>query len=143
MLPKFATRRVGEHLVVSVTDTGGARSPSLLGEHLAADNEATWSRHVIADLSPLTLLEAHDVDALTSAYWRVTNQGTWFSVVAPHHEVRDVLMSASLDWLIPICSSLPEALGQPTEPGPAEGPDRHRQPAQQRELPPQTSRFSN
>lgn len=97
----YSTRcRTRTSLVIAVR--GEIDHQSDLQAPLLATGDETAAPHVVLDLSEVTSIDVNAVSPLFDAFWRITNRGGRFSVVAPDERVRTVLLFFALDWLIPL-----------------------------------------
>lgn len=69
-----------------------------------------WTTRVVVDVSELDWVHPEGVAALVAAFWRATNYGQEFGLVASQDGVRNTLLLARLDWFAPIYPSVHAAV---------------------------------
>lgn len=77
---------------------------------LSAFDAHRSTARVIIDVSRVDWIHPEGMCALVAAFWRATNSGQGFGLVASHGEIRETLFAAKLDWFHPIYSNLAEAI---------------------------------
>lgn len=77
---------------------------------LAALGGHRWTTRVIVDVSGLDWIHPEGIGAIVAAFWRATNCGKDFGLVASQDGVRDTLLLARLDWFAPIYPTVQAAV---------------------------------
>lgn len=105
------THDASGYLVVAVSGVLDSATAATLGHDLLSVSDEKHRRAgLILDLSGVDRLEAYAVATAMMTYWRATSLDNGLRLVAPKPPAGEPLLSARLDWLVPIYPTVQHAV---------------------------------